>query len=222
MWNSLLWTTLLVLISQCCSQSFQWSAYRGDNWGPWSDWSPCTRSCGGGTTSRTRQCLATSRSSSLSKYILRVYKQYGENRGRCQGEDTQYNTCNMQVCFQAPEVTRQSAIDTRAEQCRKFDNHSFNGYFFTWVPYLKVKDRDECELNCLAKGHKFFLRLSPKVKDGTPCLSDLKKVCMMQNARNFLQNAKKVDVLVRSHLKHENKDGSEFLHPEMSHEGNSF
>lgn len=84
----------------------------------------------------------------------------------------------MQVCFQAPEVTRQSAIDTRAEQCRKFDNHSFNGYFFTWVPYLKVKDRDECELNCLAKGHKFFLRLSPKVKDGTPCLSDLKKVCI--------------------------------------------
>lgn len=41
-----------------------------------------------------------------------------------------------------------------------------------------VKDSDECELNCLAKGHKFFLRLSPKVKDGTPCLSDLKKVCI--------------------------------------------
>lgn len=178
MWNSLLWTTLLVLITQCCSQSFQWSAYRRDKWGPWSDWSPCTRSCGGGTTFRTRKCLATSRSGSLPKYILRVYKQYGENRGTCLGKDIQYNTCNMQVCFQAPVVTRQRAIDARAAQCRKFDNNSFNGYFFTWVPYLKVKDRDECELNCLAKGHKFFLRLSPKVEDGTSCLSDLEKVCI--------------------------------------------
>lgn len=41
-----------------------------------------------------------------------------------------------------------------------------------------MKDSDECELNCLAKGHKFFLRLSPKLRDGTPCLSDLKKVCI--------------------------------------------
>ena len=41
-----------------------------------------------------------------------------------------------------------------------------------------MKDRDECELNCLAKGHKFFLRLSPKVEDGTSCLSDLEKVCI--------------------------------------------
>ncbi|EDO30665.1 predicted protein, partial [Nematostella vectensis] len=35
-----------------------------------------------------------------------------------------------------------------------------------------------CELNCLAKGHKFFLRLKPHVEDGTPCLSDLKKICI--------------------------------------------
>ena len=34
-------------------------------------------------------------------------------------------------------MTRQRAIDARAAQCRKFDNNSFNGYFFTWVPYLK-------------------------------------------------------------------------------------
>lgn len=43
---------------------------------------------------------------------------------------------------------------------------------------VKSIREDECELNCLARGHMFFLRLLPKVKDGTPCLTDLKKVCI--------------------------------------------
>ena len=33
-------------------------------------------------------------------------------------------------------MTKQRAVEARAEQCSKFDNTSFNGYFFTWVPYL--------------------------------------------------------------------------------------
>ena len=41
-----------------------------------------------------------------------------------------------------------------------------------------VKNSDECELYCVAKGYRFFRRLSPRLKDGTPCLSDLKKVCI--------------------------------------------
>lgn len=40
-------------------------------------------------------------------------------------------------------------------------------------------------------------------------------------SRIYLQNAKKVDALARSHLKHERKDGPEFSHPEMYLEGNS-
>ena len=43
---------------------------------------------------------------------------------------------------------------------------------------MKTIRQDECQLNCLAKGHMFFLKLLPKVKDGTPCLTDLKKVCI--------------------------------------------
>lgn len=42
-----------------------------------------------------------------------------------------------QNCYQAPKVTRRLAIKARAEQCTKFDNTSFNGYFFTWIPYLR-------------------------------------------------------------------------------------
>ena len=42
----------------------------------------------------------------------------------------------LQKCYQAPVITRKSAVEARAKQCSKFDNTSFNGYFFTWVPYL--------------------------------------------------------------------------------------
>ena len=45
----------------------------------------------------------------------------------------------LQNCYQAPKVTRKVAIKARAEQCTKFDNTSFNGYFFTWIPYLRGK-----------------------------------------------------------------------------------
>ena len=44
--------------------------------------------------------------------------------------------------------------------------------------HFVVTDSNECELNCLAKGHKFFLRLLPRVEDGTPCLTDLTKICI--------------------------------------------
>jgi len=43
---------------------------------------------------------------------------------------------SLQKCYQAPVTTKQHAVEARAEQCSKFDNTSFNGYFFTWVPYL--------------------------------------------------------------------------------------
>ena len=45
----------------------------------------------------------------------------------------------LQNCYQAPKVTRKVAIKARAEQCTKFDNTSFNGYFYTWIPYLRGK-----------------------------------------------------------------------------------
>lgn len=165
------WTALLGLLCQSHSQSSQ-----RDHWGPWGDWSPCTKTCGGGTTSRIRQCVSLSRGTTPRRYVLKVYR----DKRSCQGEAIQYGTCNTQNCYQAPKVTRKVAIKARAEQCTKFDNTSFNGYFFTWIPYLRVKTirQDECQLNCLAKGHMFFLKLLPKVKDGTPCLTDLKKVCI--------------------------------------------
>ncbi|XP_015772285.1 PREDICTED: thrombospondin type-1 domain-containing protein 4-like [Acropora digitifera] len=182
-----LWTILLLFIPQCFSQSFQWRrSPQADRWGAWSVWGPCSRSCGGGTTIRTRQCFVSSRTPSPPRYVLEVYRQNSQRRGNCHGTTTQYGTCNTQDCYKRPIVTRKMAIQARAVQCSKFNNVSFNGYFFTWMPFLRAKTihKDECQLNCLAKGHMFFLRLSPKVKDGTPCFTDLKKVCIDGKCQN--------------------------------------
>ena len=42
-----------------------------------------------------------------------------------------------QECYKPVTVTRKMAIQARAVQCSKFNNSSFNGYFFTWMPYLR-------------------------------------------------------------------------------------
>ena len=47
----------------------------------WGDWSPCDRMCGGGTQSRTRRCVEP------------------RNGGKpCEGPDTEFRTCNTDVC----------------------------------------------------------------------------------------------------------------------------
>ncbi|XP_048583653.1 thrombospondin type-1 domain-containing protein 4 isoform X2 [Nematostella vectensis] len=158
------------------SLGFQWGGLGAGQWQSWSQWSTCSRSCGGGTAIRRRSCDSPVSNRHYPQFILKIYRQH--NRGNCRGSDVEYTTCNLKDCPVALVVTRGDAVRARAEQCASFNGTSFNGRFFFWVPYLRVKDSRECELNCLAKGHKFFLRLKPHVEDGTPCLSDLKKICI--------------------------------------------
>ncbi|KAL0156107.1 hypothetical protein M9458_047353, partial [Cirrhinus mrigala] len=49
-------------------------------WGPWSSWSPCSRSCGSGTMIRQRRC-------SLE-----------DSDGYCRGEKTQRQQCYSTAC----------------------------------------------------------------------------------------------------------------------------
>lgn len=58
-------------------------------WGEWSAPTECSRTCGGGVSSQTRQCLNVDT--------------YG--RSLCQGGDTKYFSCNTQVCTQSAMET---------------------------------------------------------------------------------------------------------------------
>jgi Thrombospondin type 1 domain len=40
------------------------------SWTFWSNWSPCSKSCGGGTTTRTRTCLPQNAGISAIKLFL--------------------------------------------------------------------------------------------------------------------------------------------------------
>lgn len=53
-------------------------------WSPWAEWTPCTRSCGGGTSQRNRICLFPK---------CRDYNYY-----QCDGECYEKQSCNEQCC----------------------------------------------------------------------------------------------------------------------------
>jgi hypothetical protein len=76
----------------------------GQDAGPWTEWSTpslCSRSCGGGVSTITRQCTPG----------------YA-----CQGPTTRHFSCNTQDC---PDTG-----DFRAQQCSEFDSVPFNGVLY--------------------------------------------------------------------------------------------
>ncbi|XP_048513461.1 protein madd-4 isoform X2 [Athalia rosae] len=79
------------------------------NWGewlPWSKWSVCSRTCGGGIVRQQRRC----------------------RRPPCRGRSVRYKTCNAQPC-------QREGSDFRAEQCSAFDGVPYNGDLLKWTPY---------------------------------------------------------------------------------------
>uniref|UniRef100_A0A673ZPN7 ADAM metallopeptidase with thrombospondin type 1 motif 20 n=1 Tax=Salmo trutta TaxID=8032 RepID=A0A673ZPN7_SALTR len=73
-------------------------------WGPWGPYSVCSRTCGGGTRSTSRDCNNPE----------------PRNRGRfCVGRRMKFRSCNTEPC---PRGQR----DFREEQCSQFDGKHFN------------------------------------------------------------------------------------------------
>ncbi|KAJ8029224.1 ADAMTS-like protein 1 [Holothuria leucospilota] len=121
--------------------SFEWSS--------WSNWSDCTRECGGGISRKSRECLF----------------------GACQGSLVQYRTCNTEPC---PENTK----DFRARQCEVYNDVQYNNQSFSWIPVTPLPAKNECALICQAEGHNLTRMLSPTVLDGTPCRLSSRDMCL--------------------------------------------
>ncbi|XP_030045505.1 ADAMTS-like protein 5 isoform X1 [Microcaecilia unicolor] len=141
--------------SFCQGQRHQQSVSFGFNngWSPWRSWSPCSQTCGGGVSVRTRQCLSSR-----------------EDAGElCQGSPRQYRVCSTQDC--PPGST-----DFRHLQCAAYNNKNVLGnYQYQWVPFQT--GHSECDLTCLAKGQNFYYNFG-RVLDGTKCHTDSDGVCI--------------------------------------------
>ncbi|XP_055921965.1 papilin isoform X2 [Eupeodes corollae] len=122
-------------------------------WSDWSSPSECSRSCGGGVSFQTRECLS--------------YRSKGMQN--CIGGSRKYFSCNTQDC---PDEDP----DFRAQQCSRFDNVPFDGVRYQWVPYTNAPN--PCELNCMPRGERFYYRHKAKVIDGTRCNDKSLDVCV--------------------------------------------
>lgn len=129
------------------------------HWGPWSNWSDCSRSCGAGVMSSERHCD-------------HPRPAYG---GRyCIGERKRYRMCNTQSCAE-------DAPSFRAVQCSQFNNVPYKGELFNWSPVSSPAT--PCQLHCKPDGKFFSLMLKESVTDGTPCSPGARDVCINGKCR---------------------------------------
>ncbi|XP_025830015.1 A disintegrin and metalloproteinase with thrombospondin motifs 7 isoform X2 [Agrilus planipennis] len=123
-------------------------------WGEWSSWSECSRTCGSGVSIMHRKCDHP-KPSGGGKY--------------CIGERRRYKMCNIEPC----PVDQPSF---RALQCTSYNNHTYNGKKYTWLPYF---DQDEpCELYCSDLNDTIIVPWGEHALDGTPCNVGTRDVCI--------------------------------------------
>lgn len=87
-------------------------------WGNWTQWSECSRSCGSGISIQSRVC-----DNPLPAH----------GGSFCIGKRTMYKTCNTDPC----PVGEPSF---RATQCTRYNNETFRGKTYTWLPYFDTRE----------------------------------------------------------------------------------
>ncbi|TKS89715.1 disintegrin and metalloproteinase with thrombospondin motifs 3 [Collichthys lucidus] len=140
----------------CIWRSSQQPQGHDGSWGSWSKFSSCSRTCGGGVRSRTRQCNNPPPA-------------YG---GRdCPGSAFDYQMCNTEECAGPYE-------DFRAQQCVQRSNKYHNNIKHTWLPYEHPDEARKCELSCKSKETGEVVFMNQVMHDGTRCsYSDPFSVC---------------------------------------------
>ncbi|NXL41593.1 ATL2 protein, partial [Podilymbus podiceps] len=122
-------------------------------WGEWSSWSTCSRSCGGGVTSRERHCLRQ-----------RLQMPQGANGTMCVGQAKHYQLCQQQPC---PANT----ASFKQQQCSSFNAKAFGKRYYHWMPlypddYTSISNKP-CDLQCTTRSGE--RQLMAQAQDGTSC-----------------------------------------------------
>ncbi|XP_032128708.1 papilin-like isoform X4 [Sapajus apella] len=149
---------LLLLLAPAPGSSAPKARRQSDTWGPWGQWSPCSRTCGGGISFQERSC----------------YSQRRDGGSSCVGPTRSHRSCRTESC---PDGAR----DFRAEQCAEFDGVEFQGRRYRWLPYYGAPNK--CELNCIPKGENFYYKHREAVVDGTPCEPGKRDMCVDGSCR---------------------------------------
>ncbi|CAL8343155.1 unnamed protein product [Lota lota] len=126
-------------------------------WSSWSEFSPCSRTCGGGVSYRTRDC----------------------NNPRpafggidCEGEDVEAELCHRR------QPCAGTQLEFMAQQCSQTDPQPLSllpntASFYTWLPAVGFIAGDEqCRLMCQSEGENFIVSRGSQFADGTRCESD--------------------------------------------------
>lgn len=145
---------------QCVHVGRRPGAISGE-WGPWTEWSLCTRSCGGGVASSYRICNNPKPA----------------NGGRyCIGDRIRHRMCHIKPCQGFTESFRDF-------QCKKTEDRPFRGRLHNWIQYHSFFVNIECSLVCQNRKGEVVMR-SPIVADGTPCKAGTRNVCIQGVCRN--------------------------------------
>ncbi|XP_060766580.1 A disintegrin and metalloproteinase with thrombospondin motifs 9-like isoform X3 [Neoarius graeffei] len=130
-------------------------------WGMWSPFGSCSRTCGGGIKIANRDCNRPA----------------PRNGGKyCVGRRMKFRSCNSEPCSKLQR-------DFREEQCSAFDGRHFNINSLPpnvrWVPkYSGILMKDRCKLFCRVAGNTAYYQLKDRVIDGTPCGPDTSDICV--------------------------------------------
>ncbi|XP_069484120.1 A disintegrin and metalloproteinase with thrombospondin motifs 20 [Ambystoma mexicanum] len=131
------------------------------HWGAWGAYSACSRTCGGGIKTITRDCNGPQ----------------PRNGGKyCVGRRMKFRSCNIGSC---PTDGR----DFREVQCSGYDGKHFNINGLPpsvhWIPkYSGILMKDRCKLFCRVSGTTAYYQLKDRVADGTPCGPETNDLCV--------------------------------------------
>ncbi|XP_061491244.1 A disintegrin and metalloproteinase with thrombospondin motifs 14 isoform X2 [Rhineura floridana] len=128
------------------------------SWSSWSKFGSCSRTCGGGVRSRSRNCNNPPPA-------------YGGRH--CPGATYEYQVCNTEEC-------RGPYEDFRSQQCSKRNSYyTHQNSKHTWLPYEHHDDAQKCELICQSEETGDVVFMNQVVHDGTRCsYRDPYSVCM--------------------------------------------
>ncbi|XP_060053295.1 A disintegrin and metalloproteinase with thrombospondin motifs 2 isoform X2 [Erinaceus europaeus] len=136
---------------------------RDGNWGAWSPFGSCSRTCGTGVKFRTRQCD----------------NPHPANGGRtCPGLAYDFQLCSPQDCPDA-------LADFREEQCRQWDLYFEHGDGqHHWLPHEHRDAKERCHLYCESKETGEVVSMKRLVHDGTRCsYKDTFSLCVRGDCR---------------------------------------